>query len=327
MATVSFPVTCSLGHPPRVLNDDTELLSHHTSEHASVPLDDYRASLTSAASAPTPGPPTIRQKKHATAYARFGLTSANFASIKPSEVSRGGMITTELTNDFLKAIGAELEMAINPNRFFVDLFLLILEHGGTDDVAGLGGTTLYATNSPATQHVTWSWIKERAVPYFDDFNIDFSFRRWQHSLDDLFWEMWNDLNIAALDSVRANGTTRSSRFFDKNGFPVPAYIVVPDLFNIHLGQSDREARKHYNAAAQLDKAGRQAFDYVGVTGAASVSEHTLAESAKDSALRTSERIRDRGGLGSYKQPRVDPIMRTLYPHLFNRGDGSSNTEI
>lgn len=46
---LNFPITCTIGkHDPKELKDDKELLSHHTSEHASfMSIEEYRTALSS----------------------------------------------------------------------------------------------------------------------------------------------------------------------------------------------------------------------------------------------------------------------------------------
>jgi hypothetical protein len=311
MSTPDYPVDCVTGHSkPVTLRDDAALVSHHTSEHSKVPIADYRNQFVKGKAPATGSGPSkaVKQKTPSTAVSRYGLTSTKLHEVQARDVQKGGLMTEEHTNDFLAFLGQQFSVSIDPAHFFIDLFILFLEHGGTNDVAGLGGTYLHDTQGSDRKFVTWQLIKELAISFFKEFNIDFSYRRWQLSMDDLLWEMWNDPEIRSLDHVRDHGTPRSTQFCFPDGTPVPAYVVVPDMFNAHLAANERGVRKAYNASANLTKEGQDTLDYVGVNNAGSVDDQVMSDSAKRAQIKMDKLWVSAGGKPGVGHPKLDPHL-------------------
>lgn len=304
---INFPISCSLGHVAVVLKDDAELVSHHSSEHASTSLADYRKTVEGQVDAPPdPTGATIKQKAHATALAKYGLTADSLRAVKSSEVHSGSMITISMSNDILKALGRRDNISVNAHRFYLELFRFVLMHAATNDVKNLGGLDLHSTTSADKVWMSWDTVKDIATLTLQAYDIKFTFRRWQMSLDDLFWELWSDNEITALDDIRTNGTPRSRQFFTPDGNCVAPYVCVPDMFNNYLSPSERTARRLYNASAGVNKEGNESYEYVGLGNADAVDDMLLYEGKRASSMRNNKLWAGAGG--SSRAPRTRPSM-------------------
>jgi hypothetical protein len=254
---INYPVVCSSGHPdPVTITDDSSLISHHTSEHATVPIGDYRASLSSTSAAPAGNLPPPRPPLPTSILGRFGLLMTGFTDVQPNELNSGGLLTPTQVADFFIALGEEAEgISVNQYHFLLDLFILILHHAATDDVGNLGGTTLRDNITGRAVYRTWVQVQGLGSRFFAPLNLSFTFRRLSRSLDSLFWALWTNPEVKALDDLRQNGTPRSRLFKTKDHSPVAPYVVVPGLFDAHLTPEEVNIRRIYNKVVNLDKTG------------------------------------------------------------------------
>lgn len=284
----NFPATCPVAACNKVLDDPTGLLTHHTSEHTSIDMVTYKGMFT-ATDAPIVNPVnnTVAYVQPKSVIARAGMTISNFKNIRSGEVTSNALITFQANANFLLELGAKFNCP-DPSheRLQTDLFIFILDHAGTDDVEGLGGTTLMSNDGTAKKHITWVQYQEAAKEYFDlEYGIKFTFRRYIPSFENLWWELWNMDDLEALDDVKQFGTRRS-RKWQQSGEPVEPYVLVPDLFNNHLTARERKVRQLYNEAAEVEKQTAAAPDdisYIGRDTDNKVSKGKLRSALEDNA--------------------------------------------
>jgi hypothetical protein len=308
--SLTFPLTCGIGHSDLTINSDTELISHHTSEHKTQPIADYRKSLGKAKVVTLP-PPAPKSKPHASSLARFGLTKANFAKISRKECCSGGTYGESEFQAYLIFLGELHSMEVSGEKLLLDIFIFLLEHGGTDDVDGLGGLTLKSNDGTSSDQLPWTTFKKESITFWNTLNIKFTFRRFVRSFDGLFWELWNEPSIVALDEIRQNGTALSREWRMRNGESPPAYALVPGLFSSHLKPEEQDIRRAYGAIAKLDKGTTGELTHTGVDVEGEVDAHVASRVATESAARNMRLWKGQGGsrtgktgVGSHPPPTV-----------------------
>lgn len=314
-----FPAQCVVGgHPARRLNDETELITHYTSEHPGMALADYRLALEFADLPPEPSDPDQKLLPVTSQYARFGLLPKKLHKIAPEETYSGGDLSAKQLTELLEHIGSTRDITIDPHHFFLDLFIFILRYGATEDASGLGYFTLRDTNSPATVDIHTNVFLSEGEEYFTPKNILFTYRRFVYALDGLFWELWNDPKLTALDQIKRQGTARSRNWKLDNGRAPPAYVLVPGLFDTHLTPSEWECRKRYREAAQLEKDRTEGTDYKGQSGKRDVENDQVRDSSLRTRMKLDKLWRSSGGAAntpSYANYPPPPAPRDGHPGL------------
>lgn len=292
---LNYPLQCQLCTPPVDLTDDAATVSHHTSEHSSLKITDFRAQLV-AVQKQTPQPPKVRTRAHLSNLARFGLTAAALHDIKDSETGLSSVLGPKEVDLLAKHLEGVVGFAPSKDRLILDLFLFILEHGATDGVEDLGGLFIYKSDGSESEYMTWKTLKDEFTSCLRPHGIKFTFRRFVSGLDGVFAEMWDDPEIHALDEVRANGTARSRDFRLAGGAPCPAYVVVAGLFNNRLTQAEWDARKIYRVTANVNKPSTGGeTEYTGLSGAVDADNEVDHQAARKMALRRAKLWEGAGG--------------------------------
>jgi hypothetical protein len=281
-----YPLTCTLCKPPVVLQNDPELVTHHTSEHSSIKIADYKSALNSAGKPPPPpDPPKSKPRKDP--ISDFGFTLEDFKTVKLSSISSGGKITKEAISSCMVELGDSLDpkITVNEPRFIIEFFRLCLEHAATDKPEGLGGLELWDRESSLRHYITWDFFQNFATKYFKLLGFTYTNRRLMDTYEPVFWSLWSNPEIDSLNDLREEGTPRSREWRHENGDPVAAYVVVPGLFNNHLTKREILVRKAYRKAAGLDTAGSNVTHYLGLNGSDAVegdiNRRVLEESQRD----------------------------------------------
>jgi hypothetical protein len=321
MSEISFPVTCALGHPIQTLNGYDDLATHHASAHEAIPISDYTAQLRSstggALDAPAPPPPAVLSNP----LASWGLNRSSFTPYTPADVSSGSELSAQQIRDFLIHYGKNQDPAftIDVAAFILEFFLYVLYNAATNDATPTGGFTLREQAGSRTLYVKWSAFFAAARDYFDPMGYVFTPRRAMRTCDPLFWVLWNDREIKALDRVRTEGTPLSRQWRLSNGKHPQAYVVVPQLFTVHLTDEEHLCRKKHQYTITKLSGSTSTIDYDGLdpdnTVVASDLERQSYELRGEQLRSAQNAARTRGGVGSSSAPKSDPILDQLYPHF------------
>lgn len=215
--------------------------------------------------------------------ARYGLTSANFRNISAKNTKSAGTYNDEDWDVFLIYLTELHGFEISAEALLLDIFILLLENGGTDKVQGLNGTTLISNDGIGSKWISWVTFKDQATSFWKRRNTQFTFRRFIKTFDELFYTLWQDGEITALDNIRQNGTDRSRQWTFPNGEAVPAYVVVPHLFDRHLSEEERAVRKIYNASIKLGQNEDGDVEYTGLDENGAVEDAITAARMKRQA--------------------------------------------
>ncbi|RYO87575.1 hypothetical protein DL762_004221 [Monosporascus cannonballus] len=282
--------SCDLAEFAYAQNRAADLFTHHSSEHKAIDMDTYKGMFTDTARRVTNPSNTVDYVQPKLLISRAGMTVSNFKNIRSTEVTSNSLITFQAAANFLLELGAKFG-CLDPSheRLQIDLFILILNHAGTDDVEGLGSTTLMSNDGTAKKTITWVQFQEAAKEYFDgELGIKFTFRRCIPSFERLWWELWNMDDLEALDDVKQFGTRRSRRW-QQSGEPVEPYVLVPDLFDDHLTARERKVRLLYNEIVELEKEAGATTDDITYVGRDS--EHKIGKAKLRDALEDNARAR------------------------------------
>jgi hypothetical protein len=238
---MSYPTTCSFGHAAIILNDDSELQTHLSSEHPKGDINAIRRALSSSTSTNDQGIPTVVLTS---ALSRLGIKVDDLHSITASELSDSAEITPESALSFISSFGASLEPAIDPSKpfFLLDFLKFCLRTSASEETDSAGGFLLKESAGAKSTFVTWTSFKNAAKAHYGPKNLPFTMRKLMRTFDLAFWEMWSDPKIKSLDDVRANGTPLSRRWTYPDGTHPKAYVLVPELFTNHLTQAERLLR-------------------------------------------------------------------------------------
>lgn len=260
MTDVRFPALCAIGHDAKELADDIALVSHHRSAHSTTPLPDYKALLAPnpLGTVPTGGPRTTPKpaaapatKSHENEYAEWGITETQMQEIDPDDVNSGGRYTKHEWADFMRELQTKHNVEVNGAKLILDLLVFVLVHKGTDKVGGLGDLNLHAADGTTEVTISWQTFKEDATEFWATRNKQFTMRRFIPTFQKLWWKMWNNPKIKALDDLRQEGTT-SSRSIRIDGKSVPAWVVVVGLWDHHLDEAQLDARNTYIETTSRD---------------------------------------------------------------------------
>ncbi len=272
MASVTFPVTCDLGHDPVVLNNDQEFVSHHTSEHGQLSVDDYKVALAKKKPKITPPPPIIKSKAHTDPLAKHGIILDGLMSLTDDDTSTGGLISIRDMQTFLSVIGDMNDLEIWYGKLQIDLFKFLLLHKGTDDVKGLGGVELMSPDQTISKFITWSEFQTQARAFFDLRGVQFTFRRCAKSFGDLYWALW-EKGVPGIAEIKENGTVHSRNYRLENGTNPAAWVLVPDLFGDHLSKEEAEIRVADSKRASLGNDKSKEITYTGLDQENIVDDH------------------------------------------------------
>lgn len=304
-ATITYPVECSLGHAAVNLTDDAALTTHYTSVHSATPIADYKVSLAKGKTVAAPSPPT-KPKTSLDPLATMGLTIANLSKFSIADLSGSGRLTPPAFQGFLDDLGEKLgNIAIDKDRFTLDFFRFILNHGGTNKLKGLGGLALADSSTSEVRYLSWEEFHLKGSAYFENFNFLFTMRRLQDMYESVFWAIWNNPLITALDDIKQEGTPRSRDWVMAGGSPVPAYVLVPGLFSRHLTAGERDVRKLQSRVVKLDQEGAAVVEYVGLGGQDDVQEAQVSEAQARNSMKMSRLWSGSGlaGLADSNAPR------------------------
>lgn len=317
MSSIPYPVVCP-DHRGETLTDDATLASHHTASHGGEPIGDYQDRLRPGRTetGAGPAPPSASFKS---AISRFGLVSSSLHSYTEQDVSAGSELTIPMVNSLITGFGQTLSppFAIDRAKFFLELLISVLVNRGTDKVEHAGGCELTSSAGADKQFVTWSAVFTFFTGEAKRYGIKFVPRKLVSLCDDLFWEIWSDNQIKALDEYRRRGTRASRRWQLPDGTQPAAYVIVPDLFTGHLGPDELALRDKAQFAANVTETETTDSSYHGLDLDNNVEKQDLAAQAiKMRKLQLRVGAARRGGLGSVTSPREDPAMRDLYPDRY-----------
>jgi hypothetical protein len=312
--SLTFPVSCSVGgHPSVLLHDDAELVTHYSSEHSAIPISKFHEQLKNADAPPQPLAAAATTTNTLSPYARFGLTQTLLSGVRSTDLGSAGDFSPALIEEFLSTFGDTHGIDVDPAHFYLDLFVFILRHGATDDPTGLGHLDLHDRSSSRTVRVTWENVKEAGVRFFTPLNMIFTFRKFVYALDDLFFAMWKDQKVGALDEIRIVGTPRSRNWRLPDGTAPPAYVLVPGLFNDKLTPAEFELRQRYRAAVNLDKGGVSRVDYVGIQNFREVDDDSVRAESVKSRVKASKLWQAAGGRAGVGAPDTSPGQDAMRP--------------
>lgn len=317
--SITFPTTCSVGHDPIALNSDADLVTHHASAHPTTAISSYRSSLVSASGGPQandpPPPPVVLRSP----MASWGLTSSSFTSLQASDVSSGSELSIHLVTECISHYGASMtpSFEIDLAPFLLEFFLYCLFNAATDDASPTGSFTLRERAGSRRQLVKWSALFASFTDYFSPLGYAFTPRRLMRTCDPLFWELWNNPEVHALDRARTEGTPISRRWRLPNGKHPPAYVLVPQLFTSHLTSDEHGIRKQHQFTVTKLSQAESAPVYDGLDSEDTVFSaqlnHQRLHAQAGAARQAKQDSATRGGLGSRGAPTSDPILSTLYP--------------
>lgn len=320
MSELSFPLTCSLGHPALTLGSYSDLATHHSSAHDSVPIADYTGQLQNSAGGSSDGPRPPPPATLSNPLAAWGLNRSSFTLYTSSDVSSGSELSNQLIRDFLVQFGRDQDPAftIDVAAFLLEFFLYCLYNAATNDSSPTGGFYLRESAGSRTAYVRWSAVFAAATDFFDPLGYVFTPRRMMRTCDPVFWVLWNDTEVKALDRVRTEGTPLSRQWRLTNGKHPPAYVVVPQLFTAHLTTEEHKCRKQHQFTITKLSGSSSTIDYDGLdpdnTVVASEVERQALDLRGEQLRNTHHATRTRGGVGSGMSPKADPVMSQLYPH-------------
>jgi len=320
MAELTYPVTCRLNHAPQSIANAADLATHHASEHEAVSMSDYQAQLSGGGSgapdAPAPPPPP----SFTNPLSAWGLNRSSFTSFTSSDVSSGSELSIQLALEFLLHFGRDQDPAftVDVSSFLLDFFLYCLYNAATNDSTPTGGFQLREQAGPTKVYTKWVTVFSAARDFFDPLGYVFTPRRLMRTCDPLFWNLWQDVDVKALDRVRKEGTPISRQWRLPNGKHPPAYVLVPQLFNAHLTLDEHTCRKRHQYTVTKLSGSTADVAYDGLDPEDTVAASDLSRNSMDvrsEQLRAAHNAtRTRGGVGSTFSPKADPILDNLYGH-------------
>lgn len=264
--STAFPAVCALNHPsPVPLADNVEAISHHTSEHASVDLQQYLNGLRPAASAAPTATSAARLPAPTNPTGLFGLTLKAFHDIPPSVVSSGSELTVSAVNAALDSLGDILDapMPISRARFFLEHFRQVLFNAASEEWGSMGGFELQEDGGSRTEWVSWSAALGHLKRHFETVGIPFTNRKLMRVCEGLYWQLWNDREVRALADVRESGTPLSRRWRLPGNVLPRAFVPVPELFERHLSHDEVQLRKLSGYRVEKPGQGASAVEMTG----------------------------------------------------------------
>jgi hypothetical protein len=324
MSNLKFPITCGIGHDSKQIKDLTDLISHHSSAHSSLELNEYQNLLdTNPDGATTTGaprkPPTTQVappiKISGNETAKWGMTKQQFRDVDADSLASGARYSVHEWNSFLQLLGKKANIIVNGAKVALDLLVFILEHRATEDVDDLGSISLQSYDGTTESVMTWSAFKAAGKENWSNTGKLFTFRRFIPTFNKLWSEQWTDPEVGALDEVRMNGT-KHSRKYTINSQPVPAWLVVEGLmFKDSLTPEEAAVRNSAidNAKRDKDRSGTSG-SRIGYVGDNSAKVHAGLD-ASTKRLWGNPIAFTRGGIGSDNAPPTDPWTDRLKEHV------------
>jgi hypothetical protein len=170
------------------------------------------------------------------------------------DVAHGKYIPATAALGWIREFCGQTQNKLVDMGTWLTLYLLwVLEHGSTNKVEGTGSFQVLYVNSSERANRTWE-------SFFQAFNLwagrtygtRSTPRTLQRSLDAQLLETWNQ-DLPLLRTVKAQGTVRSQRVRAPDGGTIPAWAVVPDLFQSMRSGLDKDLVRTINSYVNLDE--------------------------------------------------------------------------
>lgn len=231
--------------------------SHIHSEHPGSDPVSVRASATGAGTGTTT---SFAAPLLTGAYAKWGITRNALMAVRPEDVSDPLELTQSGFVDFLGVYGQQQQPPIDPDlaAFAIEFFLYVLNTTASEESQQAGLFKLRDKASGGVARVSWSSLFSSAGEHYQKQSTLFTPRKLMRTFEELFWDMWLDPKITALDRVRSRGTKLSNEFLLPSGLPPKAYVVVPQLFTTHLTEEERRCRDlHMSTVEKIARSDQQ----------------------------------------------------------------------
>jgi len=260
-----FPKFCSSGHAQISLADDTAVQGHLASAHAtSKDQAAIRAAMTSQAAA---SGAAVVAPSDDDPYARWGLVQTGFSNLKAQDLSAATGFTVQQIQGFISHFGAMQNppITVDLHAFTLEFFVFVLVTAASEETSSAGSFTLRSAINGDKMTITWSSFFSSASSYFSAVNLEAKPRKFMRTFESLFWRLWNDSSVKALDDIRKNGTKLSQAWDFPSGGKPKAYVVVPQLFQSQLTPAEAQLRIDTQAtvtkeASQSDAAVYHGYD-------------------------------------------------------------------
>jgi hypothetical protein len=284
-----------------VLNNDNDLQSHIVSEHPNAVASDVRAGLVSQtqSSGAQVNVPQITDP-----LAAWGVTLDQVSALKVRDVSCANGITINDQISFLSTFGALQQPVVDPDvgAFLLEFFRYVLLTCASEDASNAGSFFLRDKSGGSKVAVAWSSFFSACKDHFSSQGLLFTPRKLMRTCEDVFWSLWNNPKVSALDDIRTHGSPVSKRFTMSDGRKPKAYVIVPELFSNRLTQTERECRLLHQSTVTKVAAGTDRPTYDGFDPEA----RNLALQAHRSKM---ENIIRNAGAGAGYGPGSDPRPR------------------
>lgn len=300
--SLTYPVTCSLGHPPVSLASDNELQTHITSEHPNAVAADVRSQLVSQSAAPGG---VVNVPQVTDPLAAWGVTADQVTALKVRDVSCPNGITIGGMTAFLSAFGKTQLPPVDPDvgAFLVEFFRYTLYTCAAEDASNAGSFSLRDRSSGNVASVTWASFFSGCKDHFSAQGLLFTPRKLMRTCESIFWALWNNPKVEALDDVRTDGTPISRRFTMSDGRKPKAYVVVPELFSNRLTKTEQECRRLHQSTVTKIAAGAERSTYDGFD---QQGRHLALEAHKAKMMSIIAGVGGGSGYGPESDPRPRP---------------------
>lgn len=278
---LTFPGTCSYNHAAASIADKAVWATHLNSAHPNdLPRMVARAFIPDAASQVM----SVLGPTNLSPMASMGITEQKLRAMPKGFVVAGNALTVEMVNAMIVHIGEMLPkpMLIDPSTFAINFLVTILHTAGSAKASMQGPLVLQNLQNDEVCQTTWEVFHSLATKHCKSRSITYYPRSLFRTIDHILWDIWCG-EYPAIATYKEHGTPMSRAWVDASGQSVPAWVVIPDLFNSHLTPEWREVREAVIAKANLSN-GSGRVEYIRPDQDGDVAEHIEEKAALDASV-------------------------------------------